>query len=42
MFSHVMFGSNDLEKSKVLYDALFTAIGGKPARVQMSETIARR
>ena len=33
MFSHVMFGSNDLEKSKVLYDALFTAIGGKPARV---------
>ncbi len=28
MFSHVMVGSNDLERSKQFYDALF----GKPAR----------
>ena len=32
MFSHVMIGSNDLERSKRFYDALFAAIGGKPAR----------
>ena len=29
MFSHVMVGSNDLEKAKAFYDGLF----GKPARV---------
>ena len=32
MFSHVMIGSNDLERSKRFYDALFGAIGGKPGR----------
>ena len=31
MFSHVMIGSNDIERSKKFYDALFAAIGGKPA-----------
>ena len=30
MYSHMMVGSNDLEKSKTFYDALFTAIGGTP------------
>jgi len=30
MFSHVMIGSNDIAKSKRFYDALFTALGGKP------------
>ncbi len=30
MFSHIMVGSNDLAKSKIFYDALFGAIGGKP------------
>lgn len=30
MFSHMMVGSDDLEKSKTFYDALFTANGGKP------------
>ncbi|WP_137680247.1 VOC family protein [Aurantiacibacter suaedae] len=30
MYSHMMVGSNDLEKSKVFYDAVFTAIGGEP------------
>jgi hypothetical protein len=33
MFSHVMVGSNDIERSKTFYDALFTAIGGKPGRI---------
>ncbi len=32
MFSHVMIGSNDIAKSKRFYDALFTAVGGKPGR----------
>ena len=31
MFSHAMLGSNDIERSKKFYDALFTAIGGQPA-----------
>jgi len=31
MFSHVMVGSNDIDRSKKFYDALFGAIGGKPA-----------
>ena len=30
MFSHVMVGSNDVERSKSFYDALFAAIGAKP------------
>jgi catechol 2,3-dioxygenase-like lactoylglutathione lyase family enzyme len=32
MFSHVMVGSNDIARSKQFYDALFAAMGGKPAR----------
>ena len=36
MFSHVMIGSNDLERSKRFYDALFGAIGGKPGRQDAS------
>ncbi len=31
MFSHIMIGSNDLDRSKQFYDALLAAIGGKPA-----------
>jgi catechol 2,3-dioxygenase-like lactoylglutathione lyase family enzyme len=30
MFSHVMVGSNDIDRSKKFYDALFGAVGGKP------------
>ena len=33
MFSHMMVGSNDLDRSKQFYDALFGAIGGKQAVV---------
>ncbi|MFA6113714.1 MAG: VOC family protein [Sphingomonas sp.] len=31
MFSHMMVGSNDIARSKTFYDAIFDAIGGKPA-----------
>jgi catechol 2,3-dioxygenase-like lactoylglutathione lyase family enzyme len=31
MFSHMMVGSNDIERSRKFYDALFAAVGGKPA-----------
>jgi catechol 2,3-dioxygenase-like lactoylglutathione lyase family enzyme len=33
MFSHVMVGSNDIDRSKKFYDALFGAAGGKPGTV---------
>ncbi len=33
MFSHMMVGSDDLERSKVFYDALFGALGGNPGVV---------
>ncbi len=29
MFSHMTVGSNDLDRAKIFYDALFDAIGGK-------------
>ncbi len=33
MYSHMMVGSNDLDKSKVFYDALFIAMGGREGSV---------
>jgi catechol 2,3-dioxygenase-like lactoylglutathione lyase family enzyme len=33
MFSHVMIGTNDLEKAKSFYDALLGTLGVRPARV---------
>ena len=30
MYSHMMVGSNDIERSKKFYDALFAAMGGRP------------
>ncbi|WP_413711234.1 VOC family protein [Rhizobium sp. Rhizsp82] len=33
MFTHVMIGSNDLERSRRFYDATFTALGGKPGEM---------
>ena len=33
MFSHMMVGSNDIDRSKKFYDATFGALGGKPAIV---------
>ena len=32
MFSHMMVGSNDLDRSQKFYDHLFTSIGSKPGR----------
>ena len=32
MFSHMAVGSNDIERSRKFYDALFAAVGGKPGR----------
>lgn len=32
MFSHMMVGSNDIDRSRTFYDALFGAVGGKPGR----------
>ncbi|WP_144576484.1 VOC family protein [Agrobacterium sp. DE0009] len=33
MFTHVMIGSNDLQRSKNFYDATFVALGGKAGQV---------
>jgi len=33
MFSHIMVGSNDIDRSKKFYDAVFAAIGAKPGTV---------
>jgi catechol 2,3-dioxygenase-like lactoylglutathione lyase family enzyme len=33
MFSHMTVGSNDLARSKSFYDALFAAVGGRPALI---------
>ena len=30
MYSHIFVGSNDLDKSKQFYDAVFAALDGKP------------
>ena len=30
MFSHMMVGSNDIDRSKKFYDATFAAMGGRP------------
>jgi catechol 2,3-dioxygenase-like lactoylglutathione lyase family enzyme len=30
MFTHIMIGSNDLERSRQFYDATFVALGGQP------------
>ncbi|MBV2150574.1 VOC family protein [Sphingobium sp. AS12] len=31
MFSHVMVGADDIDRARVFYDALFQAMGAKPA-----------
>jgi catechol 2,3-dioxygenase-like lactoylglutathione lyase family enzyme len=33
VYSHLSIGSNDLEKSKTFYDALFAVLGGSPATI---------
>ncbi len=33
MFTHVMVGSNDLDRAREFYDATFAALGGRPGRM---------
>lgn len=33
MFTHVMIGSNDLQRSRYFYDATFAALGGEPGEM---------
>ena len=33
MFSHIMIGSDDVDRSKKFYDALFAAMGAQPGTV---------
>lgn len=33
MFSHIMLGANDIEKSKMFYDATLGALGVKPGTI---------
>jgi catechol 2,3-dioxygenase-like lactoylglutathione lyase family enzyme len=33
MFTHIMIGSNDLERAKAFYDATFSALGGRPGEI---------
>ncbi len=33
MYSHMMVGTNDIDRSKTFYDALFATLGGKPGFV---------
>ena len=40
MFSHVMVGSNDIDRSKKFYDAVFGAMGAKPAAVDARGRLA--
>ena len=40
MFSHVMVGSNDIDRSKKFYDAVFGAMGGAPGVVDARGRLA--
>ncbi len=40
MFSHVMIGSNDIDRSKKFYDAVFGAMGAKPGTVDAKGRLA--
>jgi catechol 2,3-dioxygenase-like lactoylglutathione lyase family enzyme len=41
MFSHVMIGTNDLEKAKSFYDALLGTLGVQPGRVDRHRVFYR-
>ena len=41
MFSHVMIGTNDLEKAKSFYDALLGTLGVSPGRVDRHRVFYR-
>lgn len=33
MFTHIMIGSNDLERAEAFYNATFVALGGRPGEI---------
>jgi catechol 2,3-dioxygenase-like lactoylglutathione lyase family enzyme len=38
MFTHIMVGSNDIERSKRFYDAVLGVLGAKPATINKNAT----
>ena len=42
MFSHMMVGANDIEKSKVFYDAVLGTLGCKPGILSMNLSDQKR
>jgi catechol 2,3-dioxygenase-like lactoylglutathione lyase family enzyme len=40
MFSHIMIGSDDVDRSKKFYDALFAAMGAQPGTVDARGRLA--
>ena len=40
MFSHMMVGSNDIERSRKFYDATFAAMGGRPGKLDSKGRLA--
>lgn len=42
MFSHIMIGANDIEESKVFYDAVLGVLGCKPGVLSMNHTDQKR
>ena len=39
MFSHVMVGTNDLDKAKAFYDALLGTLDVRPARLDRKSVV---
>ncbi len=42
MFTHVMIGSNDLERARRFYDATFVALGGEPGGCERQADLRSR
>jgi len=42
MFSHMMVGSNDIDRSQRFYDALFGVMGGRPGQRDEKNRLAYR
>ena len=36
MFSHVMLGANDIEESKIFYDATLSVLGSRPGKLSLN------
>ena len=42
MFSHMMVGANDIEESKIFYDAVLGTLGCKPGILSMNLSDQKR